>query len=1273
MYTAHVGQAASDTLDPDVLCHAVYQHVSSAIGPTAPKVHRKGVGRAAKLSFIFPSVPTAESSNLRRAVSHAGHWSFRFNDSDVLIPTHIGEPLLPPHHLTLRFFHIPLSFSRVSLPAVVLSMAGYRVIAANAPDASAPPGSTGVVYLLLIRLGMSGGPYPVDDPTRFIIEVIPPLDDPHLSHLPAFLPFAEGHLAMSTFVHKDPLHPGPGRLAVLPEVLDAGWESPPLGQVPVTITVPTPPPCPTLMAPAVAPSPLPRRPLPILPPPDTRRPGPTLTPSDMYPMIDMGSLVGVQRHVGDQPSFRRAPLPPLPLSNQFSPLENIEEVDEAMDVAAEAPCLSPSMTVASPRRPLPVPPRLPPPRTARGFQVGRNRGVTQTRHQRYPQLLRQNRRIDLSSHARAGTSRPRPTGLDSPQQGPSGIIIGIVDGGSLLMDPCLPPASTSDPLALVAAIVACAGSSASGVAHRAGHPTALDPDPSILSAVRAVGPGGPTATAPTGAVGEPTVAVVEAGVPAISPSSAVCAGVGRPADTASTSTVFMAGEPETAVGGVGEPATDVGGAGVPATVEPLPPPPIIGTGGVIHSPPDATSNLTVGMASEPAAAVDGVGEPTTDVGGAGVPATVEPLPPPLASGAGAHHSSTSTDNVGTAVEPTTTTPARPSVVGTVVAASPVLSLHMSTALPVLTTSVIADACAGSSVSGVASGVGNPSAPDPGPSVPPTIHTVGFEAPTVAAPAIVVGEPVVDVIVASEPMTMQSPSPPPPPSLSPSLPPSPSSLLLPPPLTSSLLLLSLPLKSLLALILPLQKPDSATSCLLEQTTLLSCTMTRIATLPRFIRLARILVLSATATFPLPPPSPLLVTTSFAWTVGSDSSLPGSGLAISLLLPSPAPCVGLRSPFPPSSPPMSPSRTWMVISTRTTLPTRCPATPCVIRMAFQPLLLPVICYRSPLPNKTPRPSLTSELLPHLGPGGVQRHRKLTAPPLLALLLPPNRGFPPLSLLWRPPTISKPPPPFLPPLSWSTLVRLLLLLLPRLSSTSISLLCHILSSRTWPSRSPSLHRLLQAGQGGAYGTQKPSMVKQHTSLPITVLTSAPVARWTPSHPRLPRWTLRFLPCQRPPHSPLLSPPPPPLTSPPTEGLLPFHPHRQHFLTHQRVLLAVDMPAKLSMSLALLHLLLLHLLLQPLLLPSFLPPLLPSPHLLLPAKGVVPLLPISLLLWWQPLPLMLSPLLLRSLPPLSHTLGINVPSPPLLPPGNTPGPPPPPPPLAPPPLQSPVNADRQ
>ena len=63
------------------------------------------------------------------------------NGSDVLIPIDIADPLLPLHRLALSFLDVPLPFSTVNLPSVILTMAGYRVIMADSPDGLAPPGS----------------------------------------------------------------------------------------------------------------------------------------------------------------------------------------------------------------------------------------------------------------------------------------------------------------------------------------------------------------------------------------------------------------------------------------------------------------------------------------------------------------------------------------------------------------------------------------------------------------------------------------------------------------------------------------------------------------------------------------------------------------------------------------------------------------------------------------------------------------------------------------------------------------------------------------------------------------------------------------------------------------------------------------------------------------------------------------------------------------------------------------------------------------------------
>ena len=177
VYTAHVGRAAAEAFGQastsgsgcEDFFSSVYDTISTAIGLTVQPVLRKGRGPSTKLSFVFPSAGSPEATHLRRTVSHSGQWAHRFNGSDVLIPIDIAEPLLPLHRLSLRFLDVPLPFSTVNLPSVILAMAGYRVIMADTPDDLVPPGSPGVVYILLFRLGMVRGPT-LPDPSTFLYQ-----------------------------------------------------------------------------------------------------------------------------------------------------------------------------------------------------------------------------------------------------------------------------------------------------------------------------------------------------------------------------------------------------------------------------------------------------------------------------------------------------------------------------------------------------------------------------------------------------------------------------------------------------------------------------------------------------------------------------------------------------------------------------------------------------------------------------------------------------------------------------------------------------------------------------------------------------------------------------------------------------------------------------------------------------------------------------------------------------------------------------------------------
>jgi len=187
---------------------AAYGFITASLGQGAAPVQRTGRGSTTKLSFMFPPTSSPASTALKRAVGNSGHWTFRYNDRDILIRASARDPLLPPH-LSLRFMGVPLPWCSPALPALILSLAGYTVATANSPPPPVPAGSLGLVTLLLIRLGQTKGSPSIPDPGTFMVEVIPPPSDPHLSHLPLFLHFSPHERAIQTFVYDDPLRPPP--------------------------------------------------------------------------------------------------------------------------------------------------------------------------------------------------------------------------------------------------------------------------------------------------------------------------------------------------------------------------------------------------------------------------------------------------------------------------------------------------------------------------------------------------------------------------------------------------------------------------------------------------------------------------------------------------------------------------------------------------------------------------------------------------------------------------------------------------------------------------------------------------------------------------------------------------------------------------------------------------------------------------------------------------------------------------------------------------------
>ena len=214
VFTAFVGRAAyerfgqpsassSSVASPvAIFIAAAHAHITSTLGPSAHPVRQVGRGASTQLSFSFPFPCPLAATPFQRSVSHAGHWTFRHNNADVVIAMHVGEPLLPPNHLSLRFLDVLIPLSTVSLPEVVLRMAGYTVYHAHSPSSSSPPGAASTIYILRFRLSSA---LISPDPSTFLIEVIPPSDDAFLRCLPPSIP----PLLVLPPPHQDPRLRGP--------------------------------------------------------------------------------------------------------------------------------------------------------------------------------------------------------------------------------------------------------------------------------------------------------------------------------------------------------------------------------------------------------------------------------------------------------------------------------------------------------------------------------------------------------------------------------------------------------------------------------------------------------------------------------------------------------------------------------------------------------------------------------------------------------------------------------------------------------------------------------------------------------------------------------------------------------------------------------------------------------------------------------------------------------------------------------------------------------
>ena len=134
------------------------------------------------------------------------------------------SPLMP---LKLLFRQIPIECSGIGFPEAVLEHAGYRVVASSDRPLQAPP--SGSVHIIKYWAGTDKESRHPDD-SIICINVLPPVDDPHLRHLPPRLILGGGRQDIFTSVERDPLPHVPRHLlardapdaAFLPDHLDFG-------------------------------------------------------------------------------------------------------------------------------------------------------------------------------------------------------------------------------------------------------------------------------------------------------------------------------------------------------------------------------------------------------------------------------------------------------------------------------------------------------------------------------------------------------------------------------------------------------------------------------------------------------------------------------------------------------------------------------------------------------------------------------------------------------------------------------------------------------------------------------------------------------------------------------------------------------------------------------------------------------------------------------------------------------------------------------------------
>lgn len=262
-----VGQAS---VPPEQLAafHAfLLSHLECLLVGMSP-MGRYGQGAKAIWNLeLSPSGPCFAA--LSRDLSHAGHYAVLWNELYVLIPVRPSRSTPPPATRTLLIQNVPLSCSRVGLPDALLRLAGYTPVRCPATGPVLPPAADSVV-VVQYRLGAHA------NAAVFVVDVVPPADDPHLRRLPMFARelTEPGHPTFSVLLEADPLPrsvparvggPQPAPRPVAP------MDVPPLAASP--IRPPVPPPARVPQSPSV-PAPEPHLPPRAATAPDAALPSP---------------------------------------------------------------------------------------------------------------------------------------------------------------------------------------------------------------------------------------------------------------------------------------------------------------------------------------------------------------------------------------------------------------------------------------------------------------------------------------------------------------------------------------------------------------------------------------------------------------------------------------------------------------------------------------------------------------------------------------------------------------------------------------------------------------------------------------------------------------------------------------------------------------------------------------------------------------------------------------------------------------------------------------